>query len=45
MHLIKEEQSFFPKIKEYEKNPSEELLDQIVDEIVGTEDEHDEAGN
>lgn len=45
MHLIKEEQSLFTKIKEYEKNPSEELLDKIVDEIVGTEDEHDVAGD
>lgn len=45
MHLIKEEEVFFPMIKEYEKNPSEEILDRIADEIVGTEDEHDEAGN
>lgn len=45
MHLIKEEEVFFPMIKEYEEKPSDELLDKIVEEIVGTEDEHDEAGN
>lgn len=45
MHLIKEEEVLFPMIKEYEKSPSDELLDKIVKEIIGTEGEHDEAGN
>lgn len=44
-HLIKEEELLFPMIKEYEKNPSRETLEnalKIMDEI---EMEHDNAGD
>lgn len=44
-HLIKEEEILFPMIREYDKNPSEELLDNIKGNINETEEEHDAAGN
>jgi regulator of cell morphogenesis and NO signaling len=44
-HLIKEEEILFPKIKEYEKNPSDQLLAEIASVIEETENEHDGAGD
>ncbi|WP_163970815.1 iron-sulfur cluster repair di-iron protein [Oceanobacillus halotolerans] len=44
-HLIKEEDDVFPLIKEYENNPSAELLQQISDANGGLEDDHDAAGD
>lgn len=43
-HSIKEEQEVFPLIKEYEKNPSEELLEKIRIANGGLEDDHDAVG-
>lgn len=45
MHLVKEEEILFPMIREYEQNPSKNLLDKIVKEIESTENEHDTAGD
>jgi regulator of cell morphogenesis and NO signaling len=44
-HLIKEEESLFPLIKEYGRNPSAELLARINKVISELEDEHEGAGN
>ncbi|SDQ65238.1 iron-sulfur cluster repair di-iron protein [Virgibacillus salinus] len=44
-HMIKEEGEVFPLIKEYEKNPSEKLLDHIHEANGGLEDEHEASGN
>lgn len=44
-HLIKEEEIVFPLIKEYEANPSSELLDKTLKTINELESEHDEVGN
>ncbi|ODM27667.1 iron-sulfur cluster repair di-iron protein [Clostridium sp. Bc-iso-3] len=43
-HLIKEEEILFPIIKEYDVNPSGELLNRISATMKETEDEHDTAG-
>lgn len=44
-HLIKEEETEFPMIKEYEKTGSKELLDKIVSTIKELENEHEGAGD
>ncbi|MBS4534865.1 iron-sulfur cluster repair di-iron protein [Clostridium sp. D2Q-14] len=44
-HLIKEEEILFPLIKEYEKNPSEEIRKRALKVLDETESEHDEAGD
>lgn len=44
-HLIKEEEILFPKIKEYEQNPSDQLLAEITSVMEETENEHDGAGD
>lgn len=44
-HTIKEETVEFPRIKEYEKTQSKELLDKIVTGIKNLEDEHEGAGD
>jgi len=44
-HLIKEEEIVFPLIKEYEVNPSPELLEKTLNVINELEGEHEEAGN
>lgn len=44
-HLIKEEEVLFPLIKQYEKTPSDELLNKIINVMNETEDEHDAAGD
>lgn len=44
-HLLKEEEILFPLIKEYEKAPSEKLLEKISETIKETENEHDAAGD
>ena len=44
-HLLKEEEMLFPLIKEYDKNPSKQLLEKIGEIIKETEDEHDSAGD
>lgn len=44
-HLIKEEEVLFPLVKEYEKNPSQELLEKIDRVNRELEDEHDGAGD
>ena len=43
-HLIKEEQILFPMIKEYDKDPSVEMVDRIAAVIKEIEDEHEGAG-
>ena len=43
-HTIKEDTEVFPLIKEYEKNPSEELLEKIRIANGGLEDDHDAVG-
>lgn len=43
-HLIKEEEIVFPLIKQYEANPSDELLEKTINAINELEDEHEEAG-
>lgn len=43
-HTIKEENEVFPLIKEYEQNPTEELLEKIRVANGGLEDEHDSVG-
>jgi len=44
-HTIKENNEVFPLIKEYEVNPSEELLAKIHDANGNLEDEHETTGN
>ncbi|SCY82331.1 iron-sulfur cluster repair di-iron protein [Alkaliphilus peptidifermentans] len=44
-HLIKEEEILFPMVKDYEKNPSRELLEKILQVNKELEDEHDGAGD
>lgn len=44
-HLIKEEEELFPMIKEYFKNPSEELRDSIMKFVEVIENEHTGAGH
>lgn len=44
-HFIKEEEILFPIIKQYDIEPSEELLDKIRKVMKETEDEHDGAGD
>src|SRR5699024_1556050 len=44
-HSIKEEEEVFPLIKEYEENPSNELLEQIHTANGGLENEHDASGD
>jgi regulator of cell morphogenesis and NO signaling len=44
-HLIKEEEILFPLIKEYEKNPSDQLLDRIKQVTNDIEEEHEQAGD
>ncbi|AOY78045.1 iron-sulfur cluster repair di-iron protein [Clostridium formicaceticum] len=44
-HLIKEEELLFPLIKEYEKNPSKDVLEKVFKIMKETEDEHDNAGD
>ncbi|WP_026477555.1 iron-sulfur cluster repair di-iron protein [Alkaliphilus transvaalensis] len=44
-HLIKEEEILFPLVKEYDKNPSPELLDKINQVNRELEEEHDGAGD
>lgn len=44
-HMILEENEVFPLIKQYEKNPSEALKQQISDANGGLEDEHEAAGD
>jgi regulator of cell morphogenesis and NO signaling len=43
-HLIKEEEILFPMIKEYDLQPSKELLERIGTAMKETEDEHETAG-
>lgn len=43
-HLIQEEEKTFPLLKKYEKNPSQSLLDQIVQSINDLENEHQSVG-
>lgn len=45
LHLIKEETLLFPYIKDYEQNPSPELLKKIADTLEELEGEHDGAGD
>jgi regulator of cell morphogenesis and NO signaling len=44
-HLIKEEETIFPLIRKYEKEPSPELLDQALKAITELEGEHTGAGD
>ena len=44
-HTIQEETSIFPKIKEYENNPSQDQLTEIQNEIKALEREHDQSGS
>ncbi|MBY7142038.1 iron-sulfur cluster repair di-iron protein [Virgibacillus sp. NKC19-3] len=44
-HTLKEERDVFPLIKEYEKNPSETLLEQIHVANEALEEEHDTCGD
>lgn len=44
-HLIKEEEILFPLIKDYDVNPSSELLGRIDEVMKETEDEHETAGD
>ena len=44
-HLIKEEEALFPLIKEYEQNPSSQLLAAIKHQIETIENEHEQAGD
>lgn len=43
-HLIKEEEILFPMIKDYDKKPSNDLLNRIKKVMKETEDEHETAG-
>lgn len=43
-HFIKEEEILFPMIREYDRNPSKELIAKIKADIEETEDEHEAAG-
>lgn len=44
-HLVKEEELLFPAILEYEKNPSQHLLEKAIGVMKETEDEHNNAGD
>jgi len=44
-HLIKEEEIVFPLIKQYEENPSHELLERTLKVINELEGEHEGAGD
>jgi regulator of cell morphogenesis and NO signaling len=44
-HLIKEEETEFPAIKEYERSNSKELLEKILGTIKELENEHEGAGD
>jgi len=44
-HLVNEEDNVFPLIKEYEKNPSEDLKQRIIEANGGLEDDHQESGD
>ena len=44
LHLIKEEINLFPKIKKYEAQRTEELLDELIGAIGQLENEHDASG-
>lgn len=44
-HMITEEGEVFPLIKEYEKEPSDKVLERIREANGGLEGEHDKAGN
>lgn len=44
-HLIKEEELLFPLIKEYDQEPSKELLAKISNVMSETESEHEAAGD
>lgn len=44
-HMIKEENEVFPYIKEFEKNPSEDLAQKIHEANGGLEDEHESQGD
>lgn len=44
-HLIEEEETLFPLIKEYEQNPSSQLLANIKNQINTIENEHEQAGD
>ncbi|WP_102347918.1 iron-sulfur cluster repair di-iron protein [Bacillus sp. Marseille-P3661] len=44
-HLIKEEQSVFPLIKDYDENPSSDKLESLKKAIIELESEHDQAGD
>ena len=44
-HLITEEEVLFPLIKEYEENPSSQLLANIKNQINRIENEHEQAGD
>lgn len=44
-HMIKEENEVFPLIKQYEKNPNDQLRLDIHEANGGLEDEHETAGN
>jgi len=43
-HLITEEETLFPLIKEYESNPSSQLLSKIKNQTNEIESEHEQAG-
>lgn len=44
-HLIQEEEAVFPKIKDFEQQPTEEKLNALLKVISILEAEHDQAGN
>ncbi|MFD1449086.1 iron-sulfur cluster repair di-iron protein [Oceanobacillus profundus] len=44
-HMVKEENEVFPMIKEYERNPSQDLAARIHAANGGLEDEHESQGN
>ncbi len=44
-HLVKEEESLFPRILEYDESGDGKVLEDIIVEMQSTEDEHDAAGD
>ncbi len=44
-HLVNEEDNVFPLIKEYEKSPSEDLKQRIIEANGGLEDDHQASGD